>query len=210
MLLSEAYTNTWSMCLASFLFFVAVAAAARWVPLPSRNVLVPPKPFFWGTLLIGFAVLAVCLTLIDKPHVNASETTLEWMFMFSAFLGIPVSLPFLGAAAWALAYDMREEPAPLSELGLVGLASFAIGCAASNVHDIAWCGAITEGFTKHHAAGYDLDYFVGFGRWFGISREVLADYATLGPYAIVLVTGELLVAATALIRLRRFSTETEA
>ena len=172
----EAYTNTWSMCLASFLFFVVVAAAAQWLPLPKRDIVLPSKASFWITLCIGFALLALCLTLIDKPRISASEVTLEWMFMFSAFLGIPAALPFLGAAVWALAHAMREEPSPLSELGLVGLASFAIGCAASNVHDIAWCGAITQGFSAHHAAGYDLDYFVGFGSWFGISREILADY----------------------------------
>jgi hypothetical protein len=86
-------------------------------------------------------------------------------------------------------------------LALVLLGSFALGCAASNIHDVAWCGTITDGYTHHHKAGYDLDYFVAFGNYFGISRDVLADYATLGPCALVLVLGELLVALACFTRL---------
>jgi hypothetical protein len=68
---------------------------------------------------------------------------------------------------------------------------------------VVWCGAITDWYLHHHKAGYDLDYFVALGRPFGISREVLADYATLGPCAVVLVAGELFVAVACFLRLGR-------
>jgi hypothetical protein len=73
------------------------------------------------------------------------------------------------------------------------------------IHEVVWCGAITDWYLHHHKAGYGLDYFVAFGRPFGISREVLADYAALGPCALVLVAGELFVAVTCFLRLGRAS-----
>lgn len=197
----EAYGKTWSMCFVFLLFFASVAMLARRLRLPQFDCDIPAKRSAWLCAVPGFLLLALCLTLIDKPKFPMTDVTAEWLFMFSAFLGIPAALPLITGGIWALAHHMQELPLRLSSLALLMLGTFALGCAASNLHDLAWCGAITDGYTKHFAAGYDLDYFVACGQYFGIPRETLGDYATLGPFAAVLVLGELLVAAAAFARL---------
>jgi len=203
----EAYAKTWDMCLAMMAFFVAVALLAHFIRGERLELEIPARAAFWACISVAFISASICLTLIDKPHLAVSEVTKEWLFMFSAFLGVPVFIPFFGGAAYACAHHQHGDTLKALPFGLLLLGLFGVGCAASNVHDLLWCGAITEGYTKHYAAGYDLDYFVAFGQWFGIEREILADYATLGPCALVLITGELLVAAVCFLRLRRLGEE---
>lgn len=203
MLILEAYSQIWLMSLFSFGFFVAVAFFAAFFRVPRLNFRLPPRFMFWWCLFLWFVVLSISLVLIDKPHLPLSKETLNWLFMFSAFLFIPISVPLLVGAVWALAHDMRGEVMRIASFGLATLAAFGLGCAASNIHDIVWCGIITHGYTEHHAAGYDLDVFVAFAKYFGITREVAADYATLGPYTMILVLGEVLVSCAAYLRLRR-------
>ncbi len=201
-LIFDTFSRTWPMCFFSFLFFAIVAIVTVWFRVGSLDVRLPAG-IVSSALLVGWLALSgVCLTLIDKPHFDMTPEMKDWLFMFSAFLGIPLTVPMMSGGIWALAHYLRREPVRLSSLSLVSLAGFALGCAASNIHDIAWCGVITSGYTQHFKAGYDLDIFVAFGQMFGIPREALADYATLGPYTMVLVAGELLVAMTALWRLR--------
>ncbi|MCX5758966.1 MAG: hypothetical protein NTU83_10765, partial [Candidatus Hydrogenedentes bacterium] len=195
----EAYGKTWNMCLALLLFFVVVAVAARWFKAGKLDFHLPPRLVFWACVVPGFVLMAVCLTLIDKPYFSISNVAKEWLFMFSAFLGVPVSIPLLAGAVWATAHHLLGIPVKASSLALLLLGMFALGCAASNIHDVVWCGTITGGYTQHHAAGYDLDYFVDFGNRFGIARATLADYATLRPCAVVLVLGELLVAVACFV-----------
>jgi len=197
----EAYGQTWNMCLAMLLFFVAVALLARFLNARCLDFDIPSRGVFWVCVVLAFILMSICLTLIDKPRFAVSDVALDWMFMFSAFLGIPATLPLLAGAIWASAHRLYRMPVQASSLTLVMLGMFAIGCAASNIHDVVWCGAITGWYARHQAAGYDLDYFVAFGNMFGISREVLADYATLGPCAIVLVLGETVVAVACFQRL---------
>lgn len=197
----NAYAKTWDMCLAMFLFFVVVGLVARFMPVGRLDTAISPRPVLYGCLSIWFFLLSVCLTLIDFPHFNLTPEMKDWLFMFSAFLGIPVSVPFLAGAVWAAAYQLNNAPVRLLPLALIMLGSFALACAASNIHDVAWCGVITNGYTGHYAAGYDLDFFVAFGEWFGIARETTADYATLGPCAFVMVIGELITALCCFKRL---------
>ena len=201
----DAYGKTSGMCLAFIIFYGVIAWMAYSITIEGWNFEIPARTVFWACVIPGFVILALCLTMVDKPHWSLSNETLEWMFMFSAFLGIPVALPFLAGAAWASAYRLQGGTVEASSLGLVMLGAFGLGCAASNVHDVLWCAAITGNYSMHHAAGYDLDYFVAFGNKFGISREVLADYATLGPCAFVMVMGELAVAAACFMRLSKMS-----
>jgi len=203
MLLFETYAKTWPMCLASLAVFWGVAALAWWFRAPRLERALPAKAVLWAALIPGFVLLAVCLTLVDKPHFDLSAETKDWLFMFSAFLGIPVAVPLLMCAVWALAHHVRGETVKRSGLVLVALIGLGLGGAASNIHDVVWCGVITDGFTQHFKAGYDLDVFVAFGNLFGIADEVLQDYATLGPYTVLLVIGELTVAVAALVRLLR-------
>jgi hypothetical protein len=199
----ETYAATWPMCAASFAFFLLVAALTWWVSIPRLDPALPPKIIYRLCLAAWFVLLAVCLTLIDKPHFALSKTAKEWLFMFSAFLGVPVSVPFLAGAVWSLARQSGGGTVKLSMLVLVMLGSFSLACAASNIHDIVFCAVITNGYEIHYKSGFDLDLFVAFGRGFGIPAERLADYATLGPYTVVLVLGEILVAVTAFARLQR-------
>jgi len=199
----EAYIETWPMGLLSLAVLWGVAALAWWFRAPRLDRLLPAKGVFWACVVPGFVVLALCLTLIDKPHFDVSAETKNWLFIFSAFLGIPLAVPLLLCAVWALAHQVRGEKARLSSLALVALVGLGLGGSASNLHDVLWCGIITDGYTQHFKAGYDLDLFVAFGNLFGIPDEVLQDYATLGPYTVLLVLGELTVAAAALLRLLR-------
>lgn len=203
MLIFETLEKTWPMCLASLGVLWGTAALSYKARVPRLEGDVSPRVVFWSCLVLWFVLLSVCLTLIDRPHFGFGSRTQSWLFMFSAFLGIPATVPLLACAVWAMALHTRGETLKRSELLLLALGGLGLGGAASNIHDIVWCGAITDCFSQHFEAGYDLDLFVAFGERFGISREVLADYATLGPYAMVLVTGELTVAAAAFMRLRR-------
>ena len=199
----ETYANTWLPCLFLLLMAGAVASAVcrlelRWLDRP-----VSARAVFWACLIPGMLLLAVCLTLIDKPHFDYSFEALDWMFMFSAFLGIPLVLPFLAGACFAAAHWQQRSPVNLLPMSLLMLCMFALGCAMSNVHDVVWCGAATRWYAERHVAGFDLDLFVAVGECFGISRKVLADYATLGPCAVVMIASELIVAVACFARLRK-------
>ncbi len=201
-LLLDMVGNTWSLCLAILLFFGVIAGAALFLRVKRLDFILPSRPAFWMCIVPGFILLALCLTLIDRPRFEGlSDLAASWMFMLSAFLGVPLTIPLLTGAAWAGAHRFHQIPLRVSSLALVMLGSFALGCAASNMHDIVWCGAVTDWFSRHEAAGYDLDVFVALGAVFGIPREVMADYATLGPCAVVMVLGEMTVAAACFTRL---------
>lgn len=197
----ETYSKTWNMCVAILLFFVVVALLAYLLRAKRLDFQIPSRFVFWTCVVPGFALMAVCLTLINKPHFNIPDVTKDWLFMFSAFLGVPVSIPMLAGAAWASGHFSQRIPVKASSLALVLLGSFALGCAASNIHDVVWCGAITDWYTHHQKAGYDLDFFVALGNHFRIPREITADYATLGPCAVVMVLGEIIVALACFARI---------
>lgn len=200
---AEAYLLLWPLCLILVAFFAIVL----WLLWRGRNT-VPVATFdamraFWTCAGGGVLLLALCLTLIDKPLLGNTEESKEWLFMFSAFLGIPLAVPLFTGAAWALAHHQLHAPMQASPFGLILLGSFALGTAASNLHDVLWCATYTGGFIHHAAAGYDLDFFVAAGAPFGIDRARMADYATLGPFALLLVLGELSVAWTCISRILR-------
>ncbi len=202
MLFLKGFVLTWPLCLAFLAFFAAVSATAWAVPARKGRT-VASMPVFHVFTVLWVAAMGVCLTFVDAPHLSLSKETIDWLFMLSSFLGIPLTIPLLTGAVWALARGVRGERTRLSDLALVMLAGFGLGCAASNIHDVAWCGIITHGYTQPFKAGYDLVAFATVGGWFGIPDDVLYDYATLGPCAAVLVFGELCVSAVCFARLRR-------
>jgi hypothetical protein len=204
-MLFEAYTKTAGMCLGLLLFFGVIALLARFLRVKALDFNMSARTVFWACMVPGFLLLSVCLTLIDEPRWQLSHETLSWMFMFSAFLGIPAVMPLFAGAVWASAFRLLKTPVRAGSLVLVMLGVFALGCAASNIHDVVCCAAITDTYAQHQAAGYDLDFFVALGNKFGIAREVTADYATLGPCAMVMVLGELAVAVACFRRLGRLS-----
>lgn len=195
----ETYAKTWDMCLGILFLFVAIALLALFFRIRRLDFEISSRLVFWACLIPGFLLLATCLTLIDEPRFPFSSETKNWLFMLSAFLGIPMTVPFLAGAAWASAHYLHRVPVKASSLLLLLTGMFTLGCAASNIHDVIWCATVTDVYAKHHAAGYDLDFFVALGKPFGIPSETLADYATLGPCAVVMVIGEL-IAATACFR----------
>ena len=203
MLFLQAYAATWAMSLSFALFFVAVAALVWFLRAPNLNPPVNADLVLWLTIGVWFIGMSACMYYIDKPHIGASPVTLDWLFMVSAFLGIPVCMPFFAGFLWAFSCKLRGENVLLGPLALVMLGAFGLGCAVSNMHDLLWCGAITENYTIHYKAGYDLDVFVAMGNLFHIPREVTADYATLGPVVLIMILGEVLVAVTCFVRLSK-------
>ena len=206
-ILSEAYSKTAWMCLGFVIFFGVISLLAYFLKVKKLNFGISARAAFWVCAVLGFVLLTVCLTLIDEPRWPLSHEILSWMFMFSAFLGIPVVMPLFAGIVWASACRLAKAPVQVGPLMLVMLGTFALGCAASNIHDVVWCASVTDTYAQHKAAGYDLDFFVALGNKFGIPREVTADYATLGPCAIVMVLGELTVAAACFGRLAKLSTQ---
>ena len=157
----------------------------------------------WSCLIAWLILASVCLTLIDEPYFNVSKEVKNWMFMLSAFLGIPLTMPLLAGMVWAWGCRLRNESVRAGGAGARHAGCFRLGCAASNVHDIVWCGVITDGFRKHYVAGSDIAFFYVPVTWLGIPKSVAADYASLGPFAIIFVAGELAIVATAFARLNR-------
>ena len=199
----EAYAATWAMCLGILGLFGVVALLALFLRIRRLDFELPARFVFWICMVSGFVLLAVCLTLIDEPRFPISGELSNWLFMFSAFLGIPVTVPLFAGIVWAAAHRLHRIPLRISTLLLVLIGTFALGLAASNIHDIIWCASVTDIYAKHCVAGSDLDFFVAFGRWFGIPDKVTADYATLGPCAVVMVAGELIAAAACFRRLSK-------
>ena len=193
----------WLMVIATVAVAVGIAALTWCVRLPRLEKPLRASRVLWSCLVAWLVLASVCLTLIDEPYLNVSKEVKNWMFMFSAFLGIPLTLPLLAGMVWAWGCRLRNEPVALGALVLVMLAAFWLGCAASNVHDIVWCGVITDGFKKHHGAGSDIAFFYEPATWLGIPKSLAADYAALGPFAIVFVAGELAIFATTFARLNR-------
>ncbi|HOH29178.1 MAG TPA: hypothetical protein PLC40_05860 [Candidatus Hydrogenedentes bacterium] len=203
MLFFTGLINTWPLCLAFCVFFGGASCAAWWFPWRKWACTIPSTPIFVVFTVLWVITMGICLTFVDSPYLNLSKAAIDWLFMLFAFLGIPLTIPLLTGAVWALAHGVRGERTGIAGLLLVMLAGFGLGCAASNIHDIAWCGIITKGYTVPYKAGGDLLAFATAGQWFGIPEEVLYDYAALGPCAAVLVIGELIFAAVCFARLTR-------
>jgi len=201
MLFFTGLINTWPLCVAFAVFYGAASCAAWWFPWRKCKCTLPSGPTLIVLSLLWVAAMGVCLTFVDSPFLNLSKTAIDWLFMLFAFLGIPLTIPLLTGAVWALAYGAHRERTPIAGLLLVMLAGFGMGCAASNIHDVAWCGIITKWYTQPYAAGGDLLAFATVGQWFGIPEKVLYDYAALGPCAAVMVLGELVFAAACLARM---------
>ena len=100
-LFADVYGKTWSMCVALLLFFGVVGLLAHRIRVKRLDFRIRARPVFGVCVLPGFVLMAVCLTLIDKPYFHMSDLAKSWLFMFAAFLGVPVSLPMLAGAAWA-------------------------------------------------------------------------------------------------------------
>jgi hypothetical protein len=203
MLIFQTYARMWPMLIAIIVLIIVLATLTWRARLPRFERNLRPGRVLGSCLGAWLVLASVCLTLIDEPYFNVSKEVKNWMFMFSAFLGIPLTMPLLAGMVWAWGCRMRNEPVKLGALVLVMLAAFWLGCAASNVHDIVWCGVITDGFMKHYAAGTDIAFFYVPATWLGIPKAVAADYASLGPFAIIFVAGELAVFATTFARLNR-------
>jgi hypothetical protein len=201
MLILQTYARMWPMVIAFIALVIALIALTSRLRLPRLERNLRPSPVLWSCLSAWLLLASVCLTLIDEPYFNISKEIKNWLFMFSAFLGIPLTMPLLAGMVWAWTCRLRNEPVPLGTLVLVMLAAFWLGCAASNIHDIVWCGVITDGFAKQHAAGTDIAFFYVPATWLGIAKPVAADYASLGPFAILFVGGELALFATTFTRL---------
>lgn len=206
MLVFETFKAIWPMCLGFIALFLAAGALVYFLRIPRWERSLNARAVFWVCCVLWVIFMGIVMTLVDSPYLPLSQGTITWLFMLAAFLGIPMAMPLLAGIFWALQCSLRKESIPLSTLLLVMFAAFGLGLAISNMHDILWCGIITDGFSKHYKAGGDLDFFVYAGLPFGVPRETTADYAALGPFAILLVIGELFWTAVSVLRLKKNNT----
>jgi hypothetical protein len=201
MLIIHAYRDGWPLCLGLIGFFVVLSLAAWYLRVPRLECSLNPKGIFWGCMVFWLVFLSIVTTLIDSPYLPLSKGAISMLFMVAAFVGLPLSMPPLVAAVWALHAMARGERVRLSSLLLLMLGAFSLGAVTSNMHDVLWCGIITHGYSQPYAAGGDLVAFYFVANWFGIPKTIQADYAFFGACMILLVLGELLLAA---VSLRRF------
>ncbi len=195
--------TVWPLTLFILAFFGAFAALALKLKIPSLDRDLPPKPVFRILIVVWFVAICILVTLIDAPDIDALKGMQSMIFMVSTFFGLPLTMPLFAVAIYAFVCGMHKQPVRLSSACLLGLGALGLGLAFSNVHDVIWCGCITDGYRHAQKAGGDLVAFAWLGERFGISDEVLYDYATLGPSAFVMVLGELAMACAAFIRLKR-------
>lgn len=195
---------TWPMCVGVLVFAAVVSVVVWFLRVPRLDVRLNAWVVFWVCAIAWFISHSIMLTLVDSPYLNlissANQEVITWLFMLSAFLGIPLTVPLLAGGVWSLYCGARREAVRLGPLALLMFGTFMLGLGTSNAHDFLWCGIITEYFTKHYGAGSDLLFFIVMGGWFNIPEQVTADYATLGSCAVVLITAELMMGTTSLYR----------
>jgi hypothetical protein len=198
-----AYQNTWTLCLGLIAFLAVLCGLAQWLRLPGGKRMVNPRLVFWPATILWLVAMSVITTLIDSPYLPVSHEAIVWLFMLSAFLGLPLTVPPFALAIWSLHAAARGERVRLSTLCLLSLGAFALGAFTSNMHDVLWCGIITHGYSQPYPAGGDLAFFYAVARLFPIPEKIYADYATFGSCMIIMVLGELALAAVCLRRVFR-------
>jgi len=200
MLVIQTWLNAWSLCMGLVCFLVVLSTVAHYARLPWGKCTVSARLLFWSALLFWIVFMSIVTTLIDSPYLPVSQEAITWLFMLSAFLGLPLSMPPFAVAFWALYAAARRERVRLSTLALLSLGAFALGAATSNMHDVLWCGIITHGYSKPYPAGGDLAFFYAVAKLFPVPEKTYADYATFGACMIIMVMGELSLAAVCLRR----------
>ena len=124
MLFIAGLIHAWLLCLAFAAFFVAVAAAAWWIPWSKWHRSVSSGCTFIVFVMLWVITMGACLTFVDSPHLDLSKEAIDWLFMVSSFLGIPLTIPLLTGAICAFSRTLRNERTPLPELVLIMLAGF--------------------------------------------------------------------------------------
>jgi hypothetical protein len=210
MLFISTLMAVWPMILFIVVLFASLSMVALKLRIPALECELPPKPVFRVLIVLWFIFICILMTLIDSPYIDALKGIESMLFMVSAFFGLPLSMPIFTVAIYAFICGMHKKRVLFSSACLLGLGSFGLGLAFSNVHDVVWCGCITDGYSHAHKAGGDLAAFAWLGERFGLPDDRLYDYATLGPGAFIMVLGELLMAFAAFLRLKWNYESTEA
>ena len=202
MLVFKAYCGMWTLCAGLVVFLALLCVAARFCPVPWGTRTFGARKVFWVSVVFWLAFMSVVTTLIDSPYLPVSQEAITWLFMLSAFLGLPLTMPPFAAAVWSLFSAVRGERVRMATLVLLSLGAFALGAATSNMHDVLWCGIITKGYAVPYPAGGDLAFFYAVAGLFPIPEKVYADYAAFGACMIIMVAGELALAAVCIRRVR--------
>lgn len=180
----QLYTIT--TCLFAF-------AAILLYKLHIPNFHLSPKPLFKITIPILFISLSLILTFIDKPPLNLSPETIDWLFMFSAFLGVPLLLPLLSSSIYSLFSHLHNKKLSLPSIIYLSIFTLFLGCAASSIRDIIWCATHSNFFSTYDPGGYDLSIFFSFGSLLGVTPSTTQNYSTFGQYSILLFICEILL-----------------
>ena len=203
MLIFATCQNAWTLCLGLVGFLAVLSGLAHFVRLPWGACTVNARPLFWANLVFWIVLMSIVSTLIDSPYLPVPQEVITWLFMTAAFLGLPLTVPPLAVAVWALFAAARGERVRVSTLCLLSVGAFALGAATSNMHDVLWCGVITHGYSQPHPAGGELVPFYALAKQLSVPEKIYADYATFGSCMIIMVLGELSLAAVCLRRVFR-------
>lgn len=207
MLMLQAFRDTWTLCVGILVFFGVLSAIVHYLRFSRFQWTVNARGLFWVSLLLWLVFMSIVMTLVDSPYLKLSQAAINMLFMVAAFVGLPLCMPPLVAAFWGLYAALRGERVRLSTLLLLLLGSFSLGAVTSNMHDILWCGIITDWYSKPYAAGSDLVAFYFVAGFFGLPMEMLTDYAVFGSCMVVMVIGELVLAHFCLRRIIRIESQ---
>ncbi|NVM31785.1 MAG: hypothetical protein HWN65_23300 [Candidatus Helarchaeota archaeon] len=158
-----------------------------------------PKSFvliMMGSGLI-ISVIAIILISLYNPYLFGPQSgeLFFYFFSFTSFIILPFGLALIGSASYI---HFSSKP-KLGNFLLVLLALFAIGLGGSFLHDVIWCGTITNFYTQEWVTqSHDLDF------WCNLLRVESKDYRVFGFYMLVMVIILLIFAAILLWRHRSF------
>lgn len=121
--------------------------------------------------LLGLIMLTIVISHLHKFW----EVVPFYQFAFMTFLVLPLASASFGV----FSFVKNQEKAVLGETFNLMFLFGGLGLAASNLHDIIWCGKTTNLFTIEDLGKNDLDL------WVNLLNIPSYDYRILGFYMII-------------------------
>lgn len=138
-------------------------------------------------------VVSISLLIISEIFMGfraLRQGDLFWIYAALAF----VLLPFFYGFIALYSYVLKKGEFKMGNAFLLFVSFSSFGWVASNVHDVIWCGVVTEFYTISHHAGEDLAFWY----WvFGITDRAIFDYRAFGTYMFLSVLVEISVGTLA-------------
>jgi hypothetical protein len=151
---------------------------------------------------IGLGV-SIALLLITQLLMSFREwraMSFEHFMIFAAFAFI--FLPEICGLIGVYGYVIKNKGFKLGNVLLLLTSLSCFGWASSNIHDVIWCGYVTDFYTHSKSAGRDLEFWYNV---FGIFDQSLFDYQVFGSYTVFTVLVELCIAICAYYKFYRIN-----